>query len=388
MTEPLDSTPVPLNSSQLIQPVHHLTFTHKELEKIRSKLLNCMDSLSQNPSVVSQIAQLWSSRPWWQKIGLGSLLVVPLLLTGLIVHIAVLTALSLSLLIYFTLSSWLLDNHHHNQNTHSQEMKITILSLVNILATLIQELQSSSQELTEEIQHLHDENKQLDTHSEELEKQIKELSSSITALTQQELLLCATQKSLESTVVDLQDTISTQTDLLKKNQTALTQSNHDYEELQKKLAKKITELSDVKVSMELQVKKAKLNADALNQAVQLLSSSVITDAKQRASFHERLTGFLNNAEIGFDKIAERVCATERKLALVTNELEESQRHLQELIDRQEQQVVRLEKTGQVKPSSPLNKSINVLASSGLFAMKQELPAKEVHEPHQLALAAG
>ncbi|HIF0302623.1 TPA: hypothetical protein ACXYLJ_002929 [Legionella pneumophila] len=81
-----------------------------------------------------------------------------------------------------------------------------------------------------------------------------------------------------------------------------------------------------------------------------------------------------NKEKSFDQVAERICEAERKLSVVTKQLEESNQRYRKLLDRQEQQIIRLEQIDVDQPEEVQELFDDVKPSvNGFYAIKKEPP---------------
>ncbi|HHS8323245.1 TPA: LegC2/C7 family Dot/Icm T4SS effector, partial [Legionella anisa] len=69
-----------------------------------------------------------------------------------------------------------------------------------------------------------------------------------------------------------------------------------------------------------------------------------------------------------------ICDAERKLSVVTKQLEESNQRYRKLLDRQEQQIIRLEQIDVVQPEEVQESFDGVKPSiNGFYAIKKEPP---------------
>ncbi|MHA3124352.1 LegC2/C7 family Dot/Icm T4SS effector (plasmid) [Legionella pneumophila] len=330
--------------------------------------------MNQNLSLLSSAANLWNKIPLWQKITAGVVLTVPLLLIGLMANLAALITLGIVTAIVYTASSFLLDNHQSQNTDNNEQLNAGISSLVELLDTVISILDLLREQLAIEIDAFQKENERLTESVQQFCEQIKTLKSQISELNDTEKALRATQIELELTAKTLKGSIEEQSQVLENTQKELERVVLAYKDNQNQLSDKIKELDEVKVKMSKEVDQAQSLSLVLRSTVEALSNTVIADEEQRTSFQLRLNEFLTNKEKSFDQVAERICKAERKLAVVTKQLEESNQRYRKLLDRQEQQIIRLEQIDVVQPEEVQESFDGVKPSiNGFYAIKKEPP---------------
>ena len=251
-------------------------------------------------------------------------------------------------------------------------MKAGISSLVDLLDSVISTLELLREQLAIEIDAFQKENARLTQNVDQFCEQIKTLKSEIIELTDTEKKLRATQVELEHTTTTLKGSIEEQSQVLENTQKQLEQVVQAYKENQNQLSDKIKELDGIKVKMGKEVEQARAVGLVLSGTVETFSNMVIQDKEQRAAFHKRLEEFLTNKEKSFVEIADRICDAERKLSVVTKQLEESNQRYRKLLDRQEQQIIRLEQIDVVQPEEVQESFHGVKPSiNGFYAIKKE-----------------
>ena len=306
---------------------------------------------------------------------------MPVLIIGIVANIAVLIAISIFTLLDFVATSIALDNHHSHNVSSTKQLKAGIASIVDTLGVVIQSLGLLTRQLAQSIDEFQQENKQLTAHIDALSKQITKLSTQVSLLMTTEQQLRNTADELEQTITTLKTSAVEQTELLEKTQKKLEQVTHDYEQNTNLLSEKIIELNTVKYEMGLEVEQAKNVGLVLQAAVDTLSNSVILDTTQRLTFHEKLNEFLTNKEASFDLIAERIFKAERELEQVNQELvlvkeqfKSSNERYKELLDKQEQQMLRLQRLNNLKGTTTLEpqKTEEIKPSNnGFYAIKKK-----------------
>ncbi|HDS3834620.1 TPA: hypothetical protein QHW08_002697 [Legionella pneumophila] len=325
--------------------------------------------MGNNPSWLSRAASFWNEIPLWQKITAGAVLTIPLLMIGIMANLAALITLSIVTGIIYAASHILLENH---QNQNTKQLNAGISSLVDLLDTVISTLDLLREQLAIEIDALQKENVRLTQNVDQFFEQINTLKSEISTLNDTEKALRATQIELELTAKTLKGSIEEQSQVLENTQKELEQVVLAYKDNQNQLSDKIKELDEVKVTMSKEVDQAQTLSLVLRSTVDALSKTVIADEEQRTSFQLRLNDFLTNKEKSFDQVAERICEAERKLSVVTKQLEESNQRYRKLLDRQEQQIIRLEQIDVVQPEEVQESFDGVKPSiNGFYAIKNE-----------------
>ncbi|CZP11426.1 ATPase involved in DNA repair [Legionella pneumophila] len=348
--------------------------TQNKIQKIKVDLNQLIQSMNNNPSWLSRAASFWNEIPLWQKITAGAVLTIPLLMIGLMANLAALITLSIVTGIIYVVSHILLENHQNQNTNNTKHLNAGISSLVDLLDTVISTLDLLREQLALEIDAFQKENARLTQNVDQFCEQINTLKSEIGKLTDTEKALRATQIELELTAKTLKGSIEEQSQVLDETQKKLKQVAQEYQDNQNKLADKITELDAVKEQMSKEVDQAQTLALVLRSTVEALSKTVIADEEQRTSFQLRLNEFLTNKEKSFDQVAERIFDAERKLSVVTKQLEESNQRYRKLLDRQEQQIIRLEQIDVDQPEEMQESFDGVKPSiNGFYAIKKEPP---------------
>ncbi|MDW9186015.1 hypothetical protein SFA24_13670 [Legionella pneumophila] len=348
--------------------------TQNKIQKIKVDLNQLIQSMNNNPSWLSRAASFWNEIPLWQKITAGAVLTIPLLMIGLMANPAALITLSIVTGIIYTVSHILLENHQNQNTNNTKHLNAGISSLVDLLDTVISTLDLLREQLAIEIDAFQKENARLTQNVDQFCEQVNTLKSEISKLTDTEKALRATQIALELTAKTLKGSIEEQSQVLENTQKELEQVVLAYKDNQNQLSDKIKELNEVTVKMSKEVDQAQTLALVLRSTVEALSKTVISDEKQRISFQLRLNEFLTNKEKSFDQVAERISDAERKLSVVTKQLEESNQRYRKLLDRQEQQIIRLEQIDVDQPEEVQESFDGVKPSvNGFYAIKKEPP---------------
>ena len=348
--------------------------TQNKIQKIKVDLNQLIQSMNNNPSWLSRAASFWNEIPLWQKITAGAVLTIPLLMIGIMANLAALIMLSIVTGIIYAVSHILLENHQNQNTNNTENLNVGISSLVDLLDTVISTLDILREQLALEIDAFQKENARLTQNVDQFCEQINTLKSEISKLTDTEKALRATQIDLELTAKTLKGSIKEQSQVLENTQKELEQVVLAYKDNQNQLSDKIKELDELTVKMSKEVDQAQTLALVLRSTVEALSKTVIADEEQRTAFQSRLNEFLNNKEKSFDQVAERICEAECKLFVVTKQLEESNQRYRKLLDRQEQQIIRLEQIDVDQPEEVQESFDGVKPSvNGFYAIKKEPP---------------
>lgn len=355
----------------------------QKLADIKENFNKIIDAIAHNPSLFSRAASYWGTLPLWQKIIAGIILIVPLFIIGVAVQLFALLSTSIFTLITYTTSSLLLDNHHNQNENSAEQLKASVGSLADALGTVILSLDTLREQLTLEIKQFQKENEQLAVHVSTLKEQILTLSNQAEQLKDTEQKLRSTLVELNKTKTTLESSIQEQSSLLQQSQSKLEQVIQEFQANQTQLSNKIIELNQVNIEMGLAVENGKKVSSTLEGVVETLSKTVIADEQQRVTFQHRLNDFLSNKEKSFDQVAERICEAELKLEQVRNELTQSNQKYRELLDRHEQQVIRLERLDDVQATAQTNPA-RKLKTLGLFALDaQTIQQREQQLPEPL-----
>jgi uncharacterized coiled-coil protein SlyX len=358
-----------------------VVITQNKIKHIKTDLNQLIQAMQHDPSLFSRAASFWDEIPLWQKVLGGVGCSVPLLIIGVLAHLAVLITLSIVTAIGYTGGHILLENHQRHNTDSTQSLKTGISSLVDLLDTVISTLEILHQQLALEIESFQKENERMSKSIGELSGQITTLTSQIKVLNDTEQALRLTQSELERTVKTLKDSIAEQSQVLDETQKELKRVAQEYKNTQNQLADKIIELDAVKERLSKEVDQAQSIILVLRGTVEALSQSVIADGERRTAFQSRLNDFITNKEQSFDQVAERICEAERKLSAVTQQLEESNKRYRELLDRQELQIIRMEQMDAEQPEAALNSCNGVRPSiNGFYAIKKEPPFFAVPNP--------
>lgn len=335
------------NNDTQIENTDHLKvidFTEEKLDQMKQDLSGMIDVMAQNSSLLSRASTFWGQRPWWQKVLIGSAVIIPLAIVSIVTQLAIFITITVFTLMISVAGSFLLDNHYHQNKENHDNLKNGLHHLADTLGGVIHLLDKLHQDLTSEITKLQHENANLANSVDHLNGELKTFSIKVNSLVDVEQQLSLTKTALEQTSSEFAAAVNDHAKQLDQIQTELKQAVNNYDIAQIQLAEKITELHDVKVKMGLQLKQAKTVSLTLRGAIETLTNTVITDKEQQTECIKRLQDFLENKEKSFDQIVDRICEAEHKLHLLQEELRLSNERYEKLLQRHEGQLDRIEQT--------------------------------------------
>ena len=344
----------------------------KKLTDLNASLDKIIDAIAQNQSVLSRISTFWGELPLWLKIISGALLVIPTLAVGIVFHLWILIAASVVTLIVYTLVSLLLDNHHSNSSGTLDALKEGMTGLGNVLISVIDSLNIISQQFSQAVADMTTENERLKANVDTLSEKVNTLTQTVTNLQSTEEGLRSVHTKLETTTTKITQSLDEQTSLANASQSELNQVTLDLKKTKQQLAEKVTELELMKNELAIKVKKFESICSILNDALGTMSGTLITDKDSRVKFLQKLNDFISDTDASFDRIVDRICEAERQLAIVTEKLNLNNQLYQNLLNKQDNQLSRLEQIVDKKENqnSKITSSANALSSLGFYANRQ------------------
>jgi uncharacterized phage infection (PIP) family protein YhgE len=311
--KPAKITPTPKTSQESLQQILE---TQEKIKQVKQKLGTAVNDLYR--SILSRLAHFWGTTPLWQKVGFGTAIALAIT-AGFWWSWPLLLVIGSTCAALYVGVGLLLDNHHKATESAVNGVRGTFNDLGEMLGETITTLNRIRQQFSEEVERLRGENDKLAISVEEINGHSKKLSEEVAQLTSTSTDMGATQEKL-------------------------AQLTMEYEMLNKALQDKVAELARVKSEMRLENQRLRAIGQTLQGTVETLSKTVVGDETQRAAFQSKLDAFLADSVASFDKVADRICEAESKLALVRMELELSNERYGKLLDRYAIQLKRLEKT--------------------------------------------
>lgn len=334
-----------------IDSLQSIALTQEHLTQVKKSLGAIVDSLQDNPSLISRAAKFWGEIPLWQRILGGVAISGPTFLVGAAAHIGFLVTISGISALAYTTSGIILDDHHYHSKSIAQKLKEGIFGVAEVLELTIGALDSIRKKLAIEVERFKTENDRLAKEITHLHDEVETLSMQVECFQKTEALLRKQKTDLENIAITLKQDLEKNSKLFEANQLELARVKGWHEKSLEQLSQKASELSEVRKSMGTEVEKAKRIASTLETTVKFLTNTGINDTKQRQVFQEKLDKFLSEQTNSFDEITERMSNAEKELSEVKSELKESNERYKILLDLQERLICRLELLDQSVDSS-------------------------------------
>ncbi|WP_454783778.1 LegC2/C7 family Dot/Icm T4SS effector [Legionella sp. WA2024007413] len=340
-----------------LDSLQSIALTQQHLAQVKKSLGEIVESLQDNPSLISRAAAFWGELPLWQRIIGGVAISGPTLIIGAAAHIGFLVTISGVSALAYTTSGIVLDDHHYHTRNIAQKLKEGIFGVAEILELTIGALDAIRKKLAVEIERFKEENEKLARNISRLNEEVETLSAQVEVYVETEKLLRKTKDELEKTAASLKLDVEKQNKQFETTQKELMKARDEHSRSLVLLSQKTSELSEVRISMGAEVEKAKKIASTLEGTVRILSSTAITDSNQRLSFQEKLNSFLDKKAASFDQVAERICKVESELLEVKSELKASTERFNKLLELQERQLQRLQSLDK-RVDSSVNPELN------------------------------
>ncbi len=362
--------------------IEEILKTHKKLIKIKDALNDIIDSMINQPSLLSQAAKYWSEIPLWQKIGVGILLIAPALLIGLFVHVAVLTTLSVVTLLAYTASSYLLDDHFTDHSLSLDKLKKGIASLADLLSSMVELLDLLNKQLAEEVCRFKDNNALLSNQVDALDAEIDELNHKIEQMSEAQQKLHQIQVDLENESLQLKKDNREQSNLLQQTEAHLHQVINEHHLNQIELSTQIIELTEAKEKIEVELEKLRQFAMTLQKLNDQLISTLSMSKEQQINFMERINEFVSDKEKTLEHVIGTFCKNTDALSQTKDEYKLSIERHKRLVDHYEQLVKRfqeivIDKEQKVAVSEPQKGTAKALSQFGLYSV--DLPGTALNQ---------
>lgn len=382
-----DNSPPAENKKKLIKNLKELEATQENFDQIKKHISSIIDSLVKNRSLFSRAAVYWENMPLWLKIIAGVVLVVPTLVLGIAIHVTTLIVISVLTLVAYVASALVLENHVQKEEHITERLKENMLGLADSLGSVIESFEPLRKQIAEEIEYFHQENERLNLNTTELSEQIEQLTTQAEQLQKTEQSLRKTKEKLENTADTLDVKVKIQEELLLINKAELQKIKEEIEKNELELSEKISELNQVKQEMGVEIERTESIAQVLKKTVEKLSQTAIKDQNHRESFQNKLNDFFANKEESFNKVAKRICDAEHELCLVKEELNFSNKRYQELLERQEHVIKRLEQIKVSHLPAPQHSNAKALSQFGIMANIEDSTANVQPEEIRMQTAA-
>lgn len=340
-----------------LDSLQSIALTQEHLTQVKKSLAAIVDSLQDNPSLISRAAKFWGEIPLWQRILGGVAISGPTFLVGAAAHIGFLVTISGISALAYTTSGIILDDHHYHSQSIAQKLKEGIFGVAEVLELTIGALDSIRKKLAIEVERFKTENDRLAKEVTHLHDEVEMLSMQVECLQKTADLLNNQKIELEKIAITLKQDLGKNGELFKANQLELAKVKELHEKSLLQLSEQASQLSEVRKSMGKEVERAKEIASTLEKTVKFLTNTGINDSKQRQVFQEKLDKFLSEKTSGFDEVTERMSNAEKELSQVKSELKASNERYKILLDVQEKLIYRLQLLDQSVYSSMNPQSI-------------------------------
>ncbi|MBL7480210.1 LegC2/C7 family Dot/Icm T4SS effector [Legionella bononiensis] len=386
-SHPLQTTELPetledLTSLEIpkieLESLNKINSAKNDLIKVKETLGSIIDTMANNPSLISRAAKSWGELPLWQKILGGVIVSGPVLAAGLFAHIGVLMVIGGVNGLAYTASGIILDDHHVHTMDIANKLKEGIFSLADLLQITINALEKIVESLQVEVEKFIVENAKLANNVTDLKSEVTSLTAQVELFVATQSLLRETRDDLDNAAKKLEESVEAQTELLVQNQSLLDTVRKEYQKNEEQLSAKIAELQAVTDEMDKKIKQANIVSTTLGGAVETMAQTLLQDEEKQAQFKKQLEGIIVHGE-GFHNIAERVCDAERKLAEITERLAVTQENMDQLLVVQEGHVKRMEQIV-VKPDTenvdPNIKTVKGLHKHSIYKHQKQASAVE------------
>lgn len=323
------------------ESLEKITQAQKDLSRVKQDLNSIIESITNNPSLITQASNYWGGLPWYGQIIGGITVGAPTLAAGFTVGGA--TAVTIAV------TGYILNDHHECNAKTIERLKSGILNLADVLQLTIISLEKIRDQFAAEIEKFKRENDRLVQNVRDLGEKIITLGNEIAGLTMTSKLLKESKIELERTAVALRVDLEEQKEANDQTRTELQQVTRDYEKNEANLKAKVHELEEVERSMQLELDKTRTIGEILQGTVNTLSGAVLNkDADKRASFQEQIQALTDRTE-SLDKVTTKITEAEAELARQTAALQTcNQQHKAlnefqaDLVKQQREQVQRMQ----------------------------------------------
>lgn len=305
--------------------IGRIVSANDQLSKIEENLNSVVDSLHDNPSLLTRMANRWGALPGWAKIVGGILFFGIFFTVGILAHLAVVIGISAVTATGFTVGSVVLDDHYKSSKQSKDMLKSGMLSLGNLLKSTILVLDKICEQLATEIDKFKQENTRLSEGIDVLNEDLRTLRAEIDDLSLTKEALATLQIKFEETA-------------------------NDFERLHQLLNARIEELERIKSKMSSQIEEQQGMVTLLQGTLDTFSTKIFGEDTERNQFILKMKAFIQDGSASFSTIAERICKAEKELSKTQHALDESNRRYEKLIEKHTGLVDRFEQLITVSPT--------------------------------------
>ncbi len=359
----IPATPKPEHLQQILT-------THQRLTQVQKDFEDAIDSFAANQSVFARSAAYWAKIPLWILVSSGLAVFVPLIILSMALQLTVLLTLSIFALLAYAGGSYLLFDYNRHSIQSTNKFKIILANFSDLLVNLIDLIDALHKQFKTEVEQLALENTNLTNNVSRLDGEINKLTGQIATLNTTEGELCAVRDGLKKTMDELRATSGAQSEVLQQTQAQLNKVQQQYEQNHKTLSERIEALETLRSKLETDLNIAKNLAHTLSDTVTVFTGTLRFNEEQRTLFLEKLHTFIDDEQLQFDQITQRMLETQQNLTSTLEETRSSNNHYTQMIEYQDSVIQKLEQVTEklVVSSTPIiDNSISALKHCGVFS---------------------
>jgi DNA repair exonuclease SbcCD ATPase subunit len=328
-----------------------------ELSKIQKDIDTLIESIANNPSVLSRVSRYWGNISLWKKIITGVALTVPLLLIGLFFQQITCVILSITIALGFAGLGYVFDDHHKQNQHNTLNIKSGVFSLAEGLDLIKNALKRIRDALSDQIGHFTQENTVFEKHVGAIGKEGESLAKQVERLKLSEKKLASTVNGLSDSNQELKKELETQSKLLDESQAELNRARAHYTQSLQELQTEIERLNELNNRFSDDSTNSKAIAQALRQSHKSFLEVMSTDAKTQAGFLGRLDAFINGKDPSLLQLTESVSEANKRCDEYQKRLQSALNECEQLLKRNKGLVSQLETlVDNNQPPSPLTTS--------------------------------
>lgn len=348
------------------------------LEGITLGMLHIIDSMKEQPSKFSRAAAFWGAMPIWQKIGIGLVITIPLLVVAAFTQMITFAVLSFVAAALYAGIGLLFNDHEATNKGSLDRIKIGIESLSQMLTGLFLFLQNLSRDLGMSVDELKGQNTQFEQNNLNLADEVSNLSNQ--------------NNQMNSLMQDIEDSSKNMrnqsTNLITQIQGFFAQLKQINEHQRNELTEQINSLTIAKEAFERlwkgqieQLTSLINNEESKQKFLAKVDQFIQDDANLKENMKGVLDSFSEENELLKAKTAElellsrKLAETQLELKCLTEKLTDSQATQMELVEAlsklQAEYVSAIETLKAQREKQPSERQPITASSNTLFSQKPE-----------------
>lgn len=300
---------------------------------IRASLLEIITAIGDNPSVLSKWSRSWGKMPLVAKIGTGAAVALSPGLAGFFVTTSVLLGVGTGLGAAYASAALLLEDHYQCTENTTEKLEKGLNGIVDLLATVIGELDALRNDFSIELDRFVDENSKLELsnqsyaqNNEDLKKVVEQQQGLATKLENEISKLTAIEQELKVERERLLASTEDMQDALRQNKTALVNVQkqslvtvEEYKQLLHEVSAKQLLAQEQSAATEVKIQKLE---ETMNELF-LVQQKGANPASQEdiESFNLHLKAFMNGGGVDFKKLKTSIDKLEKDNERLYGELE-------------------------------------------------------------------